>query len=323
MIQSKNEPKRSCYEAAPTRYPTHEAAKLSKKQSQRDEAASIVSKLSSNRSDSSLQRIQDIKQKSFKEVSAIRDIIDNVRLELAEAEANDTSAPQIQVIRTKLQIFEEKATRLEDYYEGMVELELGKQGSMADDESIDCCDTKINQWIGKSHQDNLKVTDSEKPYDDDVRDQVLCHTLKPLKNNQIRDLPTFDGDNPMEFFIFREDFDRSTRELDISDSENLIRLNKALKGKARETVLPLLTSPQNVKQIMRLLHLNFARKEWVMTYIVTKIRNLQNVIEGNLESFTTYYNTIIAVKQLAIQADGYVFLIIQKCCTDLPKNSHH
>ena len=50
-----------------------------------------------------------------------------------------------------------------------------------------------------------------------------------------RELPTFSG-LPEEWPIFEEHFQTSTRECQFSDAENMARLRKALKGRARESV---------------------------------------------------------------------------------------
>ncbi|XP_062537796.1 uncharacterized protein LOC134206123 [Armigeres subalbatus] len=123
----------------------------------------------------------------------------------------------------------------------------------------------------------------------------------------MKDLPFFTGD-VMEWTVFENEFKTSTEEFQLTDRDNLRRLNKALQGKARKTVEALLSSPDNVNQILRMLKSNFGRTEWVVANRLEALRNLENVKEGSIESFRTFYNAVIGTKiaMANAKADNYL-----------------
>ncbi|XP_058837502.1 uncharacterized protein LOC131693593 [Topomyia yanbarensis] len=137
--------------------------------------------------------------------------------------------------------------------------------------------------------------------------EVLSHAFKALQNRHVRELPTFSG-NIMEWPIFENEFNTSTTEFKLSDRDNLRRLNSALQGKARRTVEALLSSTDNVELIMRMLKSNFGRTEWVVANRLDVLRNLDNVKEGNIESFRFFYNAVVgtAVALKNVGAEMYL-----------------
>nr|XP_029717151.1 uncharacterized protein LOC115260358 [Aedes albopictus] len=136
---------------------------------------------------------------------------------------------------------------------------------------------------------------------------ILFEAFKALQGRSVKDLPPFSGDI-MEWTIFENEFNTSTEEFQLTDRDNLRRLNKALQGKARKTVESLLSSPDNVTQIMRMLKSNFGRTEWVVANRLEALRNLEVVREGNIESFRTFYNAVVGtmVAMQNAKADNYL-----------------
>nr|XP_029724130.1 uncharacterized protein LOC115264526 [Aedes albopictus] len=136
------------------------------------------------------------------------------------------------------------------------------------------------------------------PVENDLRvpepgvNAILLEAFKALQGRNVKDLPPFSGDI-MEWTIFENEFNASTEEFQLTDRDNLRRLNKALQGKARKTVESLLSSPDNVTQIMRMLKSNFGRTEWVVANRLEALRNLDVVKEGNIESFRAFYNAVV------------------------------
>lgn len=57
-----------------------------------------------------------------------------------------------------------------------------------------------------------------------------------------------------------------------SESEKLLRLQKALKGKAYDSVSSLLLLPKNVTEIIRILKMLFGRPEIIINGLIEKIR---------------------------------------------------
>ncbi|XP_055604546.1 uncharacterized protein LOC129752795 [Uranotaenia lowii] len=137
--------------------------------------------------------------------------------------------------------------------------------------------------------------------------EVVTQALKALQYRAVRDLPQFNG-NLMEWPIFENEFNISTVEFALSSQDNLRRLNKALHGKARQCVEALLTSAENVNQIMKLLKTNFGRTEWIVSNRLDMLRNLETVREGNIESFRTFFNAVTgtAVALKNVNAEMYL-----------------
>ncbi|XP_062541825.1 uncharacterized protein LOC134209813 [Armigeres subalbatus] len=100
----------------------------------------------------------------------------------------------------------------------------------------------------------------------------------------------------------------STEEFHLWNRDNLRRLNKALHGKARTTVEPLLSSPDNVDQVIRMLKSNFGRTEWVVANRLEALRNLDAIKEGSIESFRAFYNAVVGTKIAMhnVKADNYL-----------------
>ncbi|XP_065092176.1 uncharacterized protein LOC135713026 [Ochlerotatus camptorhynchus] len=137
--------------------------------------------------------------------------------------------------------------------------------------------------------------------------EILSQAFKALQSRNVKDLPSFSGD-VMEWTIFESEFKTSTEEFKLTDRDNLRRLNKSLQGKARKTVESLLSSPDNVQQIMRMLKSNFGRTEWVVANRLETLRNLESIKEGNIESFRVFYNAVIGTKVAMqnVKTDNYL-----------------
>ncbi|XP_029720702.2 uncharacterized protein LOC109401448 [Aedes albopictus] len=173
---------------------------------------------------------------------------------------------------------------------------------------------RVQNWIdrndGMENAENVDHAGTEAVQRDipekGVND-VLCHAFKALQNRHVKDLPQFSG-NINDWPIFENEFKMSTDEYKLTDRENLRRLNNALQGKARKAVECLLSAPENVSLIMRMLKSNFGRTEWVVANRLELLRNLDYVKEGNIESFRTFYNAVIgtAVALKNVNAEMYL-----------------
>lgn len=113
----------------------------------------------------------------------------------------------------------------------------------------------------------------------DNRDKLLSDAFKALTTNKKpRNLPEFSG-SIKEWSIFFGEFERSTNEYNISNTENLRRLNDALKGDTRKTVYALLTHPENVNAIISVLTKNYGQTEWVIASLLNDMKNLQKLLQ--------------------------------------------
>ncbi|KAL7723128.1 hypothetical protein ACLKA6_012682 [Drosophila palustris] len=89
-----------------------------------------------------------------------------------------------------------------------------------------------------------------------------------------KDLPTFSGD-PEEWPIFISTFNHSTSVAGFSHTENMMRLQKCLKGKARDLVKDRLLIPSMVPEVISALKMFFGRPEHILERLIEKVRKLQ------------------------------------------------
>lgn len=117
-----------------------------------------------------------------------------------------------------------------------------------------------------------------------------------------RDLQTFDG-NPAEWPLFISNFDRSTELCRFSDEENLIRLQRALKGKALDAVKSLLIQPNCVQRVIATLKMLFGRPELIIHTLLQRIHSTPAPKAEKLESIVDF---ALAVQNLCavVEASG-------------------
>lgn len=140
------------------------------------------------------------------------------------------------------------------------------------------------------------------------RDEVLATAFEALKLRTLQDLPTFSGENVLDWPFFLSEFKRTTSK-DINTPENLRRLQKAIVGKARTTVQPLLHNPNYVEKIIDMLEMNYGRIEWVMAKILQQLQFLPMVQEGDLDSMRSFYNQIFGSIHASESIGGEDYLV--------------
>lgn len=86
-----------------------------------------------------------------------------------------------------------------------------------------------------------------------------------------RDLPTFEG-RPEEWPLFISSFENSTQVCNLSNPENLVRLKRALKGKARDAVVYRLLLSESVPDVIETLRLLYGRPEQILSGLLSKLR---------------------------------------------------
>ncbi|XP_053699089.1 uncharacterized protein LOC128746063 [Sabethes cyaneus] len=88
-----------------------------------------------------------------------------------------------------------------------------------------------------------------------------------------KELPTFSG-NPEEWPLFISTYESSTRICGFSDEENLLRLQRSLRGRALETVRSRLLHPAGLEGVIKTLRLLYGRPEVIVNTLVGKIREM-------------------------------------------------
>ncbi|XP_055615272.1 uncharacterized protein LOC129761561 [Toxorhynchites rutilus septentrionalis] len=148
----------------------------------------------------------------------------------------------------------------------------------------------------------------------DYIDPVVQHILPPnsdfeLSRSQLaarqavtRDLPTFSG-NPEEWPLFITSFQSSTRMCGYSDEENMLRLQRSLKGKALDAVRCRLLHPSNVPGVISTLRTLFGRPEIIVHSLISKIREMPS---PKAEKLNTVIDFGVAVQNVCatITASG-------------------
>lgn len=89
-----------------------------------------------------------------------------------------------------------------------------------------------------------------------------------------RDLPEYSGD-PLDFIQFKLAYEESSNVCNFTDTENLWRLRKCLRGAAKEAVSALLISAKSPDKILETLELRFGNPEYLLSKIVQDIKKLQ------------------------------------------------
>ncbi|XP_067640778.1 uncharacterized protein [Eurosta solidaginis] len=112
-----------------------------------------------------------------------------------------------------------------------------------------------------------------------------------LHRTKLYPLPEFDG-NPEDWPLFYSSFADTTREYNYSDRQNLMRLQKALKGDAKLAVTSLLIFPENVRNILEELRFNFGRPELLIRAQLRKVQSFPNITEDRMEQVLDLSNQV-------------------------------
>ncbi|XP_017487332.1 PREDICTED: uncharacterized protein LOC108375696, partial [Rhagoletis zephyria] len=116
---------------------------------------------------------------------------------------------------------------------------------------------------------------------------ILQQSHMTTRQSVPKDLPTFSG-QPEEWPIFSSTYDWSTTACNFTDTENLIRLQKALKGKALQSVQHMLIHPANVPGVIEVLRMLYGQPEKILNSIKNRISLAPKVNENNLETLTSF-----------------------------------
>uniref|UniRef100_A0A182VPU0 Peptidase aspartic putative domain-containing protein n=1 Tax=Anopheles minimus TaxID=112268 RepID=A0A182VPU0_9DIPT len=88
-----------------------------------------------------------------------------------------------------------------------------------------------------------------------------------------KDLPTFSGD-PAEWAMFYSSYENTTKLCGFSNWENMIRLQKALKGPALEAARSRLVMPEMVPSVIEALRSRFGQPRHVINCMMEKLRRM-------------------------------------------------
>lgn len=136
----------------------------------------------------------------------------------------------------------------------------------------------------------------------------------------MKDLPYFDG-TAKDWIMFRNSFNKSTKLCAYDNDDNLYRLQRSLKGKARNLVERLLSDSHHVPQIMSLLEFNYGRPELIISEMLEYLKKAPMVRDDVPDSIINFYTTIetICFNLKECGEEGADYLISPQLLNDLVK----
>ncbi|XP_058811166.1 uncharacterized protein LOC131676054 [Topomyia yanbarensis] len=102
-----------------------------------------------------------------------------------------------------------------------------------------------------------------------------------------KELPTFSG-HPEDWPIFISSFEQSTATCGFSEAENLIRLQRSLKGYALESVRSSLLLPSGVPHVIQILRTLYGRPELLIRSLLEKIKCVPAPRHDRLETIMEF-----------------------------------
>lgn len=168
--------------------------------------------------------------------------------------------------------------------------------------SIQDAEERVENWINSS-----KIAMAEKEKSPEVSSvekliTVMTQTLQQgqkgndmrrfmARQSSFRELIPFSG-APEEWPGFITDFEESTAQCEFSDAENMARLRKCLKGKAREAVHSMLLIPENLRHVLEVLEISFGRSDQIIYSLIEKAKSIASPKENSPEMIIDFFNAV-------------------------------
>ncbi|XP_049284605.1 uncharacterized protein LOC125764417 [Anopheles funestus] len=124
-------------------------------------------------------------------------------------------------------------------------------------------------------------------YGEEEEEPDLTNRQEAARKTISKELPIFSGD-PGEWPMFISNYENSTRRCGYSNWENMLRLQKCLKGPALETVRSRLVLPEAVPQVIEKLRKRFGRPVHLLKSLIEKVRRIPVPRMDKLESIIEY-----------------------------------
>lgn len=118
---------------------------------------------------------------------------------------------------------------------------------------------------------NLSLRDDDRC----IGNPELPTTYMQIAARQVtgKDLPVFSG-SPEDWPMFIRIYEETTAACGFSDVENLVRLQKCLRGNALETVRSRLMMPAGVPHVIKTLQMRFGRPELIIRSLLDRVRHV-------------------------------------------------
>ncbi|XP_055633876.1 uncharacterized protein LOC129774196 [Toxorhynchites rutilus septentrionalis] len=117
-----------------------------------------------------------------------------------------------------------------------------------------------------------------------------------------RELPTFSG-NPADWPVFISNYKYTTEACGYSDGENMIRLQRCLKGAAWESVQSRLILPASIPQVIEALRMRYGRAELLIESLIDKTKSAPSPRSDRLETLIEFGMMVQALCDHIIAAD--------------------
>ncbi|XP_065365551.1 uncharacterized protein LOC135958583 [Calliphora vicina] len=124
---------------------------------------------------------------------------------------------------------------------------------------------------------------------------------------KLYDLPEFCG-IPEDWPMFLSALEHSTAAYSYNNFENCLRLQKALKGEARECVKSLLIHPNNVPTVIEQLKLQYGRPELLIRCQLQQMKEVQPIAENAIDKLVPYSIKVRNLAAFLESANGYQHL---------------
>ncbi|XP_038116949.1 uncharacterized protein LOC119769121 [Culex quinquefasciatus] len=138
-----------------------------------------------------------------------------------------------------------------------------------------------------------------------------------------KELPVFTG-NPVDWPIFISSYNHSTLTCGYTDNENLLRLQRAIQGRAREEVSSLLLNPSTIPQLLTSLKLLYGRPEQIVHTMIEKVRATPAPRADKLESLVSFglvvHNLCGHLKAIGMEKHLSNPILLHELVAKLPSN---
>ncbi|XP_065180445.1 uncharacterized protein LOC135811008 [Sycon ciliatum] len=111
------------------------------------------------------------------------------------------------------------------------------------------------------------------------------------RQSATKDLPAFNGD-PTAWPMFNRTFTASTAECGFSNQENMTRLQRALKGKALDSVKSMLVVPDNIDRVMHTLQMRFGQPDHVVQSMIAQVKTMPKLRDDDFEQLIDLANSV-------------------------------
>lgn len=163
-----------------------------------------------------------------------------------------------------------------------------------------CNDIKNKDIPTKVNIDNFIDLPNAVNATDQVASRIGHQNLSTIKGNTLlsaeqiaarqvmpKDLPVFTG-KPEEWPLFMNALENSSRICGFNDDENLIRLQRCLKGKALEAVRFRLMYPQQVPSVIDTLRMLFGKPDKIISSLLSQVRSEPAPKADKLDTLITF-----------------------------------